>query len=694
MYRRGNGPAHPHICFFAHYLYIVAITLLNPMIFVKKLVVITLLLFACCYLPAQEKSNLKFGNITPADFNMPSAGFDTSTGAVFIADIGSADFSDGYDGHQLVEYNYYYRVKIFDKKAFDAATRYIQVRKYGEYEDKITKLQAVTYNLEDGRVVATPLDQASIFTEKLDKNNSWKKFTMPAVKEGSIIEVQYTVKSDFFWYLREWTFQLPHPILWCEYTAAIPEFFNYKIISQGLQTFHINKQERKTKTYTIANGSSGISVNSSVNNSRWVMKNTAPLKKEKYITSLSNYASMLMFELTETKEPYVEHVFRTDWNVLTGELLNREDFGLYLDNPNAWLNDDIRQVVNRDDSKLQKAKKIFTYIRDNFFCTYHRGIYLETSLKDVARNKKGSVADINLLLVAMLRHEGIYAEPLILSTRSNGYVYEEYPLIRRYNYVIAGAKIDDVWYYLDASERRLGFNRLPTECFNGPAQVITTQKPYSINFVADSVKETKLTAVFVSNNNGKPAAWFTSTPGYHQSFELRNHWFELGRDKMMDEFKDRVPQDASISDLQIDSLKNFDEPVTIRYNISFDNFNSNLVYFNPMMGEGMTENYFRQPQRFYPIEMPYAMDEIYTLNMEVPQGYEIDELPKSVRINLNGDDGMFEYLVAAAGDRIMLKSRIKINRAYFPSTEYESLRNFFGEIVKKHSELFVFKKKK
>ena len=41
-----------------------------------------------------------------------------------------------------------------------------------------------------------------------------------------------------------------------------------------------------------------------------------------------------------------------------------------------------------------------------------------------------------------------------------------------------------------------------------------------------------------------------------------------------------------------------------------------------------------------------------------------------------------------------MRSRIKINRAFFDPEEYEGLREFFNLVVKKHNEQIVFKKKK
>ncbi|HEX6180744.1 MAG TPA: DUF3858 domain-containing protein, partial [Chitinophagaceae bacterium] len=116
--------------------------------------------------------------------------------------------------------------------------------------------------------------------------------------------------------------------------------------------------------------------------------------------------------------------------------------------------------------------------------------------------------------------------------------------------------------------------------------------------------------------------------------------------------------------------------------------------FNPMMVEGYKDNYFKSEQRMYPVQMPYTIDEIFVFNMEIPAGYDIDELPKSAKVNLNENEGSFEYLISKSGNSILLRSRIKLNKANYLSEDYEGLRSFFDYVVKKHSEQIVFKKKK
>ena len=119
-----------------------------------------------------------------------------------------------------------------------------------------------------------------------------------------------------------------------------------------------------------------------------------------------------------------------------------------------------------------------------------------------------------------------------------------------------------------------------------------------------------------------------------------------------------------------------------------------ILYFNPLLNEGYKTNPFKSMNRHYPVEMPYLIDETYILNMEVPAGYQVDEMPKSARVAYNNDEGMFEYLIQKGESNIQMRVRLKLNKTFFPIDEYGTLRDFFAFVVKKENEQIVFKKTK
>ena len=184
------------------------------------------------------------------------------------------------------------------------------------------------------------------------------------------------------------------------------------------------------------------------------------------------------------------------------------------------------------------------------------------------------------------------------------------------------------------------------------------------------------------------------TPGYYESNSIRNKVKEKGRESVFSEFKKGWTGEVNITKQNIDSLEKFEYPLAIKYDFNMKLDKEDLLYVNPMFTEGVKENPFKSAQRFYPVEMPYAIDETYLLRLDVPKGYVIDEMPKQLMLKLNEDnEGMFEYRISESNGIISMRSRLRISRAYFLPEEYEMLREFFNYVVKKHNEQIVFKKK-
>jgi hypothetical protein len=660
----------------------------------------SILLVVSLSVNAQEKSNAKFGKISPQDFVLPEDA-DTTHGAVILADIGEAYFEGNAKGWFSLLFKHFRRVKIINKNGFDAAKGEISLYTNGSGKEKVYGLKGYTYNIEGGKVVETKLDDESIFADKINKNFLEKKFTMPAVKEGSIIEYTYTTTSDFLFNLQPWSFQGTYPRLWSEYKVAIPQFFNYVFLANGYLQFTINERKDNFSTFSIIedNGTSRsdrFTISANVYENRWVIKNVPALKEEKFTSTLRNHISKIEFQLSEYRQPLTPRPVMGNWVTVSEALMKDEDFGANLTKNNNWLDDDMKVICAGATSSKEKAEKIYAFVRDNFTCTDYSARYLTMPMKQVFSKKNGNVAEINLLLMAMLKHEEIDAKPVLLSTRGHGATNEMYPMLGLFNYVICRTTIDDNTYFLDATRSYLGFNKLAADCCNGHARVIDPKMPAAVYFRPDSLMERKMTSVFISTDEKDPKKLngsFQTQLGYYESLSVRDELKSKGSNAFFGRMKTAYGFEVDIKNGAVDSLKKKEEPISFSYNFLFDTPEDGMLYINPMMAEGIKDNYFKAAQRYYPIEMPYAFDETYIFNFEIPKGYVAEEIPKSTKVSFNETDGFFEYLIDKDEDAVRLRSRIKLNRATFPAEEYESLREFFGFIVKKHAEQIVLKKK-
>lgn len=663
--------------------------------------ILLIFLFAGSWASAQQDlSKVKFGDITEKDFAGKVYSIDSNAAAVVIVDRGSCELQGNNKGWFSVGIKHFRRAHILNKNGYDVANVSISLYTSGNAEESLDKLRAVTYNLENGKVVETKLDvKGSVFEDKIDKRWKVKKFTFPNIKEGSIIEYEYTTVSDFIDVPDPWEFQGPYPTLWSEYTFTVPSFFYYTFLSQGYLNYDVSSKKEYQTSYhvTVPNGaeaSDRISVDANAVDYKWVVKNVPALKEESFTSTIRNHIQKIEFQLVEQRDPLRYHRYIDSWPQMTANLLQADFFGLQLDKENGWLKDVVNPVVSGAANTTEKAKKIYEWVRDNFTCTnYHRRT-MDQNLKALVKSKSGTEAEINLLLAAMLRYSNINADPVLLSTRSHGFTYPVYPLMNQYDYVVVRSDIADKVYYLDASEPHIGFGYLPLRCYNGAARVVNPGAD-AVRLDADSVTEIKSTSVFVVNDEkGKLVGSVNQLAGYYESLEVRDRIKAKGKEEFQKDLQKNFGSEVILSNLGIDSLTQYDQPVGIHYDFDFTGENEDIIYFNPMLNEAKKDNPFKSAERRYPVEMPYAMDQTYTLQLEIPQGYVVDELPKSVLVKLNEEgDGLFEYRISQSGNNVSFRSRIRISRAFFTQDEYEMLREFYNLILKKHAEQIVLKKK-
>ncbi|SFE54394.1 protein of unknown function [Chitinophaga sp. CF118] len=649
---------------------------------------------------SQDKNKNRFGKVEPKDFEKTTFELDTSAHAVILADVGTSEFEMARD-HFEIRFKRTRRVKIVDDNGYDAAKVEIPLIKSGQSEERLLSLKAVSYNLENGKVVETKMDSKSVFTDELVKNYIEKKFTLPAVKAGTIIEYTYSVSSPFVFNLQPWVFQDEYPCLWSEYSVTIPEYYDFVFLRQGYQSFVINGERSSDRrsyemSYELDGGASRTqhaTYTTNVATTHWATRDVPALKEENYTTTLYNHISKIEFQLASIKYPDspIKPVMST-WPKLYEDLNKKEDFGASLDKNNGYLSDVVDELTAGLSSDTAKARRIYNYVRQNFSCTIHSGLYLTKSLKTVFTSHNGNETDLNLLLVAMLRRAKLDANPVILSTRQHGLTYEMYPIINRFNYTIASVNSTTGTYFMDASLPYLGFGRLDSRCYNGHARILSPEIP-AIRFDADSLQEKKTTYIMLMGENGVIKGHFEQRPTYMESCDLRETVKTKGKEEFFKPVTKSFAMEATVSNTVIEDLDDYEIPVKVSYDFEMKPEADGMLYINPMFSEATLNNPFKSQERFYPVEMPYVIDELYTLNMTIPEGFEVEELPKPAIVQLNETDGVFQYLIQRNENQIQFRSRIKLARATFNPDEYNLLRDFYDMIVKKQAEQIVLKKK-
>ena len=79
--------------------------------------------------------------------------------------------------------------------------------------------------------------------------------------------------------------------------------------------------------------------------------------------------------------------------------------------------------------------------------------------------------------------------------------------------------------------------------------------------------------------------------------------------------------------------------------------------------------------------------------MEIPEGYKIESVPESVKIKMPEDIGDFTFIIKKSSENtVQLLCTTKMNNSMIYPSNYQFLKNFYNQIIKKEAEKVVLSK--
>src|SRR5690606_25817146 len=153
---------------------------------------------------------------------------DSSAVATVLYKKGTTNLVVNPDGSFTMRTDVETRIKIYKKEGLDYANFSISYYTDGQRES-VNFNDAVTYNLVNDKIEKTKIKKEGQFDEKINNYWSSKKIVLPNVKEGSVIEFNYTIRSPYLSTIPDWYFQQGIPVNKVEYVTFIPEYFVYRI---------------------------------------------------------------------------------------------------------------------------------------------------------------------------------------------------------------------------------------------------------------------------------------------------------------------------------------------------------------------------------------------------------------------------------------------------------------------------------
>lgn len=583
---------------------------------------------------------------------MKSHPVDTMAQAIILFDIGKIDVNNYWTSFER-----HVRIKLFRKECFnDWGTQKFIARK-----GSISKIRATTHNLENGVIQSHELPKRAIYKSSMSRTMEEISLAFANLQEGSVIEFSYTEKMNGL-YLPRWRFQYAVPNLWSEYTVHTPlSSFEYHVTGSLALTEHSSEQKGRSQ--------------------RWLIRDVPAFKPEPLMPDMSVYRSTILFYGKDASWLKVHGYYC--WSPSAGGIIKSHEY----------LAEKARALTAEINNPKDKVRAISDYIKEQVSWNGIRDIYAREP-SHVLEKKEGTAADINLLLGSMLQKIGFDVNLVLLSTRDNGFILQDYPTLDQFNYVVCHINIDSTNLFLDATEKLLPYDLLPERCFNHKGFFVAPDKFGWIGIEPIRADKVTIQADLNLTDEGEIRGTVKRNLDDYAAYLSRKTYEKEGEDGIKEPLE-KVDH-WNIGNIRISNINELDKPVFIDYDVEAIEtgiITGNKIYLSPFFSSKEKSNPFIDDTRSYPVDFEGLTEMVTITSITLPDNYEIESLPSSNILALPENGARCVFHFSESGRQVFVTTRLQINKTLFMPREYRELKEFYARIIAKQGESIVLQKR-
>ena len=676
---------------------------INSKTMIKQKLTITYLLIAVCLTAmAQDDVNLKFGKPTKAEMEMTTYAPDSAAEAVVLCRLTNVEYTVQASGY-LVDYHEKFRIKVLKpegaryamvtipytklaegkssisasrvslkSKAIEMGTNGFKTdSNTGDYfdgasgsltdnfvdvytDESVEDLKATAFNLVNGKTVKTKLNSSDVKKEKIDDERWQVEFTVPNVKEGTVIEYEYTIHSQLFYLLHDWFAQGEIPVAYACLDMDIPNYLIFNIEEHGIQRL-VCKCVNGVLRYKLESDPLAAPVTVNTNHYTCVGRNLKALHKDAYVWNLNDYCAGITAELKSLSLPGMMRMdYVRTWDQIDRMLLDDNDLGKQLNSHSPLRNEleaaKVSDIANERERMAAVCKLVLDKVK--WDGTYR--LWTSDSSGATLKRGTGSNADVNMLLIQSLRDAGLQAYPVVLRTRDEGLLPHNFPSLSKLNSYVVGVQFHNgSTAFVDASSE------------NGLVDAIPPQL---------QVERARLVIP------GKKSQWVNLQ--------------KVSRIKVTTVIEATLTAQGLLQGRQTTLRSGFGQEAKEEKEISLQGtVDANGISFSPYSLLPIKANPFTDEQRLLPVEFPSVESEQVIVNVTLPEGYAVENVPEPI-IVATPDKGLNGRLATYVGEgKIETHYQFNINKVTQPDTNYAAIRDMFA-LFSSHSEDVLVAKRK
>lgn len=650
-------------------------------------VVLLFTLFSFWESQAQTSSQAQFGIIPDSLYQMQPPASSPDTPYMVANNEMHVSFKE--DQNSIVAIiKYLVRIKVFDKTAHEASIVSIPYYFANDMEH-ISDIKAQTYEPSGKRI---PLQNKNIKTININERYNVKEFTMPQVKDGSILEYSYVIRRRYIEQLPDFYMSHEVPTAEAKVTITYPGYLRYKAFVENFDgtvdhNFAYKDTSSVPKIFVYPQPKPIVT-------ERWTAHNIPAVKKVPYLSSLNDYRAKIRFLLNEFGIP--RQPLENNWEVVVRRMREKTN-PLDFIRQNKMAESIGNSIAQTHPSASKKAiqDSIYRYVNQK---VNYSGAYApySTEADSVALSgKPADQASINQTLIAMLHGAGIEAHPMLISSRRSGKIDKDFPSFYQFNAQMVYSKIDDQPYFMDASFPHSQPGLVPVDMYSGPALLLKQHsfewvdvKPGMSKFDIRIDLDAKLTS------DGALQGSVTAFQSGYPAQRIRKQRIDgmsdvdILRRTLFDGYAEMTADNVRISD--IDS---YSKPVKISADFKIPNYATSFtdgLKFHPMIVGYRRQNPFENSSRELPVTLdaPEKLDVSYSVTL--PSGYSANSGRENHRLSIPGANFSEHYDIERG--KMNYEYHINIGKKDFSTDEFPQLYRLYQRWVDLSNTAWLLKK--
>lgn len=638
----------------------------------------------------QQNFNVGSSKVTKEELYANTYLPDTTANAFYIFESGYSEIEDGRDFHLFT--NYEAKIKILNKDGYGEANITIPLYKGGNVPEKIHDLKATTYYLDGSTIRSRVLSESKIFTEEKGKYE-YVKFTFPDVQPGAVLVYSYRFESPYIFNFHTWWFQEDIPKAFSRYETEIPANYNYNIVKMGELELDQNDADIKKNCFYGGQSQNAGDCITTI----YAMKEIPAFIEEDYLTSKYNYISRIEYELTQvTMLDGYERKYTKEWKDVDREFKTDKGIGKQL-KKDRLVKELLPEEIANQDNDLDKAKAIYSFVRENYKWNGNYRIFDDMNIKDLIEDHTGNVSSVNILLHNFYNNEGFKVYPVISATRSAGFPKKIIPVLSDFNYLFVLLEIDGKEYMLDATDEFVEFGQLPFRALNQYGRKLDFDTESSwIDITPEGFSKIAYRDSLIVEEDGTSILKSNQTFGGYHASSARKKIREASEDEQILKGLNDIRDSYELISLDYENEKNTSEELSVDYEIkNISQKINDRIYLNPFTFVFWKENPFKLEERKYPID--FGFKDVYSSSIlvETPENYEIVELPEQKMFSLPNGAAKIQFITQKADDHhLYVRLRVIFSEAMYNSGYYPYLKEFMDKLVNIQNQSVIVLKEK